>query len=84
VYLLSHRGQWGICRRRSIGEQGRGIEFIVNLRLLPEYQGKGIGEAVLEQVKKRSVKLKKGNAQQAGLQQIHAGRRESYICENAL
>ena len=36
---------------------GRGTEFIVDFSILPEYQGKRIGKAVLEQVKKMGIKL---------------------------
>jgi ribosomal protein S18 acetylase RimI-like enzyme len=32
--------------------QGKGRKYIVDFGLLPEYQGKGIGRAVLEEVKK--------------------------------
>ena len=37
--------------------RGRGTKSIVDLSILPEYQGKGIGKAVLEQVKKMGIKL---------------------------
>jgi GNAT superfamily N-acetyltransferase len=35
----------------------QGIQYIVNFNLLPEYQGKGIGKAVLEEVKAIAPKL---------------------------
>jgi GNAT superfamily N-acetyltransferase len=38
-------------------ERGRGTKSIVDLSLLPEYQGKGIGKGVLEQTKKMGRKL---------------------------
>src|SRR4030042_158846 len=37
--------------------KGRGTKSIVDLSILPEYQGKGIGKDVLEQVKKMGIKL---------------------------
>jgi ribosomal protein S18 acetylase RimI-like enzyme len=37
--------------------RGRGTKSIVDLSILPEYQGKGIGKDVLEQVKKMGIKL---------------------------
>jgi GNAT superfamily N-acetyltransferase len=37
--------------------RGRGTKSIVDLSILPEYQGKGIGKDVLEQVKKIGIKL---------------------------
>jgi GNAT superfamily N-acetyltransferase len=36
---------------------GRGTKSIVDFSILPEYQGKGIGKDVLEQVKKMGIKL---------------------------
>jgi GNAT superfamily N-acetyltransferase len=38
-------------------DRGRGTKFILDLSILPEYQGKGIGKTVLEQVKKMGIKL---------------------------
>jgi GNAT superfamily N-acetyltransferase len=37
--------------------RGRSTKSIVDLSILPEYQGKGIGKEVLEQVKKMVIKL---------------------------
>ena len=37
--------------------RGRAAKSIVDLSILPEYQGKGIGKAVLEQVKRMGLKL---------------------------
>ena len=37
--------------------RGKGTKYIVDLSVLPEYQGKGIGKAVLEKVKKMGRKL---------------------------
>jgi len=50
----------------SIRGQGRGTKSIVDLSILPEYQGKGIGKAVLEQSRrwyKTYSRHPKGNAQ---------------------
>ena len=38
-------------------DRGRGTKSIVDLSILPEYQGKGIGKAVLEQAKEMGRKL---------------------------
>ncbi len=38
-------------------ERGRERTYIIDFSLLPEYQGKGIGKAVLEKLKKMSKKL---------------------------
>ena len=38
-------------------DEGRGTKSIVDFGLLPEYQGRGIGRAVLERVKKMSTRL---------------------------
>ncbi len=38
-------------------DRGRGTQYIVDFGLLPEYQGKGIGRTVLEEVKKMGKKL---------------------------
>jgi ribosomal protein S18 acetylase RimI-like enzyme len=35
----------------------KGTKYIVDFGIFPEYQGKGIGKAVLEQVKKKGKKL---------------------------
>jgi len=37
--------------------RGKGTKYIVDFSILPEYQGKRIGKAVLEQVKKMGKKL---------------------------
>ena len=39
-------------------DRGKDTKYIVDFSILPEYQGKGIGRAVLEQVKKMGKKLK--------------------------
>ena len=39
-------------------DRGKDTKYIVDFSVLPEYQGKGIGKAVLEQVKKMGWKLK--------------------------
>jgi ribosomal protein S18 acetylase RimI-like enzyme len=38
-------------------DRGRGAKSIVDFSILPEYQGKGVGKAVLEQVKKKGKAL---------------------------
>jgi ribosomal protein S18 acetylase RimI-like enzyme len=38
-------------------DRGKGTKSIVDLSVLPEYQGKGIGKAVLEQAKEMGRKL---------------------------
>jgi GNAT superfamily N-acetyltransferase len=38
-------------------DRGKGTKSIVDFGILPEYQGKGIGKAALEQVKKMGKKL---------------------------
>ena len=38
-------------------DKGKGTKYIVDFSILPEYQGKGIGKAALEQVKKIGKKL---------------------------
>jgi GNAT superfamily N-acetyltransferase len=38
-------------------DREKGIKYIIDFSVLPEYQGKGIGKAVLEQVKKMGKKL---------------------------
>jgi len=72
-YLIWDRGTWEaviaactVYRIEVDGEyagdvilegQGKGRKYIVDFGLLPEYQGKGIGRAVLEEVKKISPRL---------------------------
>ena len=38
--------------------RGKGTEYIVDFSLLPQYQGKGIGKSVLEEVKKMGKRLR--------------------------
>ena len=38
-------------------DRGKGTKYIIDFSVLPEYQGKGIGKAVLEQVKMMGRKL---------------------------
>ena len=40
-----------------VEDRGRSTKSIVDFSVLPEYQGKGIGKATLEQVKKMGIKL---------------------------
>ncbi len=37
--------------------RGKGIKYIVDFSLLPEYQGKGVGKAVLKQIKTMARKV---------------------------
>jgi len=37
--------------------RGKGTKYIVDFSILPEYQGKGVGKVVLEQIKKMGRKL---------------------------
>jgi GNAT superfamily N-acetyltransferase len=72
-YLIWDRDIWetvlatcGVFRIEVDGEyagdvmledEGKGTKSIVDFSLLPGYQGKGIGKAVLEQVKKMGARL---------------------------
>jgi ribosomal protein S18 acetylase RimI-like enzyme len=38
-------------------DRGKGIKYIVDFGILPDYQGKGVGKSVLENVKKMTDKL---------------------------
>jgi GNAT superfamily N-acetyltransferase len=38
-------------------KRGRGTQYIVDFSLLPEYQGKGIGKAILDELKKMAKRL---------------------------
>ena len=38
-------------------DRGKGIKYIVDFSVLPDYQGKGIGRSALEQIKKMAEKL---------------------------
>lgn len=40
-----------------VEDMGRGTKYIVDFSLLPEYQGKGIGRAVLDRIKETGRKL---------------------------
>jgi GNAT superfamily N-acetyltransferase len=55
VYRIEIDGKWA---GDVIWEDtGKGEKYIVDFSILPEYQGKGIGRAVLEQVKKTYRRL---------------------------
>ncbi|HXZ37489.1 MAG TPA: GNAT family N-acetyltransferase [Thermodesulfobacteriota bacterium] len=72
-YLIWDRGTWEMvlatCAVYRVEVDGnyagdvilegrpKGTRYIVDFSLLPEYQGKGIGTAVLEEVKKMAKKL---------------------------
>jgi len=38
-------------------DRGRGVKYLVDFSVLPDYQGKGIGRLALEQVKRMAEKL---------------------------
>ncbi len=38
-------------------DQGKGVKYIVDFSVLPDYQGKGIGRSAVEQIKKMTKKL---------------------------
>ena len=38
-------------------DRGKGIKYIVDFSVLPDYQGKGIGRSALEQINKMTEKL---------------------------
>ena len=38
-------------------ERGKGVKYVVDFSILPNYQGKGIGKSALEQVKRMAEKL---------------------------
>jgi ribosomal protein S18 acetylase RimI-like enzyme len=38
-------------------DRGKGIKYIVDFSVLPDYQGKGIGRSALEQINKMTKKL---------------------------
>ncbi len=48
----------GICGGDVVLEdRGKGLKYVVDFSVLPDYQGKGIGKFALEQVKKMAEKL---------------------------
>jgi predicted Zn-ribbon and HTH transcriptional regulator/GNAT superfamily N-acetyltransferase len=55
VYRIEIDGRYG--GDVLLEDRGKGIKYIVDFSILPEHQGKGIGKAVLEQIKTMSEKL---------------------------
>ena len=55
VYRLSVNGKY--AGDVILEDRGKGINYIVDFSILPEYQGKGIGKMVLEEVKKMGRRL---------------------------
>ena len=55
VYRVEIDGRYG--GDVILEDKGKGMTYIVDFSILPEYQGKGIGKAILEQVKTRGEKL---------------------------
>ncbi len=55
VYRIEIDGRYG--GDVVLEDRGKGIKYIVDFSILPEYQGGGIGKAILEQIKAASGKL---------------------------
>jgi GNAT superfamily N-acetyltransferase len=55
VYRLEIDGGYG--GDVILEDGGKGIKYIVDFSVLPDYQGKGIGRSALEQIKKMTEKL---------------------------
>lgn len=55
VYRIEIDGKYG--GDVLLEDRGKGMKYIVDFSILPEHQGKGIGKAVLEQIKAMSEKL---------------------------
>ena len=55
VYRIEIDGRYG--GDVLLEDRGREIKYIVDFSILPEYQGKGVGKMILEQVKTKSKKL---------------------------
>lgn len=55
VYRIEIDGRYG--GDVILEDTGKGVKYIVDFSILPEYQGKGIGKAVLEQIQAVSEKL---------------------------
>ena len=56
VYRLEIDGRFG--GDVILEDRGKGIKYIVDFSVLPDYQGKGIGKSALEQIKKMTEKLR--------------------------
>jgi GNAT superfamily N-acetyltransferase len=55
VYRIEVNGEY--AGDVLLEDEGKGTKSMVDFSLLPEYQGKGIGKAVLERVKKMVTRL---------------------------
>jgi GNAT superfamily N-acetyltransferase len=55
VYRIEINGRW--AGDVILEDRGKGIKYIVDFSVLPDYQGRGIGMSVLEQIKKMAEKL---------------------------
>jgi GNAT superfamily N-acetyltransferase len=55
VYRVEIDGRYG--GDVLLEDRGRGAKYIVDFSILPEHQGKGLGKAILEQVKTKGEKL---------------------------
>jgi len=55
VYRIEIEGRYG--GDVLLEDRGKGIKYIVDFSILPEYQRKGVGRAILEQIKTMSEKL---------------------------
>jgi GNAT superfamily N-acetyltransferase len=55
VYRIEIDGRYG--GDVILEGRGKGIKYIVDFSVLPDYQGKGIGRLALEQIKKMAEKL---------------------------
>ncbi len=55
VYRIEIDGRFG--GDIIVENRGKGIKYIVDFSVLPDYQGKGIGKSALEQIKKMAEKL---------------------------
>lgn len=55
VYRIEIDGRFG--GDVLLEDRGKGIKYIADFSILPEHQGKGVGKAVLEQIKTMGKKL---------------------------
>lgn len=55
VYRLEIDGRYG--GDVILEDRGKGIKYIVDFSVLPDYQGKGIGKSALEHIKKMTIGL---------------------------
>jgi GNAT superfamily N-acetyltransferase len=55
IYRIEIDGRYG--GDVILEDRGKGIKYIVDFSVLPDYQGKGIGRSALEQIKRMTEKL---------------------------